>query len=118
MEVFITNEAINVINETASLQEDQVLFIQYETDGCGCVVSGVSQLVELKEQDITDRELLIETTPLPFRVAIEKRVEWIYDEKLIIDFSKNANMLQLKSPNQMINPRMSFMSWSKSTQNV
>ncbi|WP_416149359.1 iron-sulfur cluster biosynthesis family protein [Salipaludibacillus sp. HK11] len=108
MKIKITDTAKQIIIEQASDTNSHILVLQYDTDGCGCVVNGVSNLVEITEDKLTGEELLIETEPKPFRVAIQKRVEWVYDNELIIDFSDSANMLQLKSPNQMINPRMTF----------
>ncbi|PYZ94292.1 heme biosynthesis protein HemY [Salipaludibacillus keqinensis] len=108
MNIQITNKAKDMLNELGLKSEKNILLLEYETDGCGCVVNGVSQLVELPEIELTDQDLIIETTPAPFRVAIKKRVEWIYDNNLKIDFSDGANMFQLKSLNEMLNPRMTF----------
>ncbi|WP_280768456.1 iron-sulfur cluster biosynthesis family protein [Salipaludibacillus daqingensis] len=108
MEIEITNSALQKIKESAINPNENVLLLQYETDDCGCVVNGVSKLVEIYEENLTDEEIVLTTKPAPYRVAIQKRVEWVYDNDLKVDYSDSANMLQLKSPNQMLNPRMSF----------
>lgn len=108
MKIYITDIAKQKVTEHGADLKRNILLLQHETDGCGCVVNGVSKLVEITEDNLTDQELLIDTVPESYRVAIQKRVEWIYDDEMKIDFSDSANMLQLKSPNQMLNPRMTF----------
>ncbi|WP_078577063.1 iron-sulfur cluster biosynthesis family protein [Salipaludibacillus agaradhaerens] len=110
MKLELSEVAIQQLKNEGMSAETNVLFLQYETDGCGCVVSGVPKLVELSPEELTKEEdiSIIETEPAPYRAAIQKRVEWVYDDNLIIDYSSAANMFQLKSPNQMINPRLKF----------
>lgn len=106
MDIELTATAVKELIERSSSIKDNILFIQYDTEGCGCVVSGVSKLVE--KHEITDRDSLAKTTPDGIKVAFEKQYEWAYDEKVIIDFNVRGNTFMLKSPNQILNPRMSF----------
>jgi uncharacterized protein YqkB len=108
LKVEITDLAAQKITEQGTNLPKNILLLEYETDGCGCVVNGVSTLVEIAEDDLTDQEIVLDTEPKSFRVAIQKRVEWVYDDEVKIDYSDTANILQLKSPNQMLNPRMAF----------
>ncbi|UTR14419.1 iron-sulfur cluster biosynthesis family protein [Salipaludibacillus sp. LMS25] len=112
MKLELSPAAVKQLKNEGKSVEANILFLQYETDGCGCVVSGVPKLIELSPVKITkDKDIsIIETEPAPYRAAIEKRVEWVYDDKLMIDYSSSVNMFQLKSPNQMINPRLTFES--------
>ncbi|SER68967.1 iron-sulfur cluster biosynthesis family protein [Salipaludibacillus aurantiacus] len=102
----VTKRAQKKLEELGLKPNESVLLIIYETDGCGCAVSGISKLQEVKPETLTEEEKMIETEPAPYRAAIQKRAEWAYDENLKIDFS--ANTFQLKSPNEMLNPRMHY----------
>lgn len=108
MKIQVTDIARQKMVEQGLDVELNILLLQYETEGCGCLVNGVTKLVEINEDNLTEQEILIDTEPAPFKVAIQKSVEWVYDDELKLDFSESANMLQLKSPNQMLNPRMTF----------
>lgn len=81
------------------------LKLKYDTDGCGCVVSGITALWLVSELDEDDRELKTNEGS----VFVEKSKEVFLDDELIIDFTTKANCFQLKSPNQYLNPRMSFI---------
>ncbi|MDQ0254402.1 uncharacterized protein YqkB [Evansella vedderi] len=106
MNIRLTESAQHVLNTRSSKIEDNILFIKYDTEGCGCVVSGVSKLLEIEAID--EKLELVETSPCTYKVAYEKQYEWAYDENLIIDFNSASNTFMLKSPNQILNPRMSF----------
>lgn len=108
LKILITDIARGKMEEQGLDPKRNILLLQYETDGCGCLVNGVIKLVEVKKDNLTDQEVLLDTEPAPLKVAIQKSVEWVYDDALKIDFSDTANMFQLKSPNQMLNPRMTF----------
>lgn len=104
MEINITAAAANKINERIAGREGYIK-LKYDTEGCGCAVSGVIALwfvPELDEDDIS-----IETNNQT--VYIEKAKTVFFDEKMTIDFSGEANCFQLKSPQQILNGRMSFM---------
>lgn len=55
--------------------------------------------------DSDDREISTEAGS----IYIEKSKEVFFDESMTIDYSDQANCFQLKSPNQYLNPRMSFI---------
>lgn len=109
MEITFTEEAINKIIERLAGKEPNFLFLDYDIEGCGCVMSGVCQLTLKDEQASGD--LLIETNFLP--VIIEGKYQVFFDDKMKIDFQANYNCFQLKSDNQILNPRMSFSLDSK-----
>ncbi|WP_160058033.1 iron-sulfur cluster biosynthesis family protein [Alkalicoccus saliphilus] len=108
MKVEITDRAVEELRQKEFLPEESVLFISHETAGTGCVVNGVSDLIAMKSEDLPDAAVRLETVPHEFTAAIDKRVDWIYDEHLIVDFNDTPSMFQLKSPNQMLNPRMTY----------
>jgi iron-sulfur cluster insertion protein len=85
--------------------EEKMIKLKYETEGCGCVVSGVPVLWIVNHKD--EDEIFIETNYKP--VLIEKSKMVFFDEEMKIDFVESANCYQLKSPNQYLNPRMSLI---------
>ena len=85
------------------------LKLKYDIDGCGCGVNGVSALWFVNELEDDDKEVSTNTG----RIYIEKSKEVFFDEKMTIDFSEKANCFQLKSPNEYLNPRMSFYDRTK-----
>lgn len=104
MEITITDIAAKKIEEKKGQQEG-FLKLKYDTEGCGCVVSGVTALWLVDKIDEDDRE--IETSI--GSIYVEKSKEVFLNENLKIDFSPLSNSFQLKSPNEFLNPRMSFL---------
>ncbi|MFC4324083.1 iron-sulfur cluster biosynthesis family protein [Litchfieldia salsa] len=101
MEFTFTEEAITRLNHK-KINNELLLKVKYETEGCGCVVSGVPTLwiVDHQEED----EERFETNFCP--VLVEKSKKVFYDEQLKIDYVESANCYLLRSPNQILNPRM------------
>ena len=103
MNITVTEKAVKKIEERKG-QSAGFLKLKYDTEGCGCVVSGVTALWLVKELDEDDQEILTNAGP----IYIEKSKAVFLDENLKIDFSESSNTFQLKSPNEYLNPRMSF----------
>lgn len=101
MKVTFTTKAIEKLTEKIDGQT-KLLKLKYDTEGCGCVVSGISALWLVNEKE--DDDFQIETNFQP--VLIEKSKQVFFDEAMTIDFVQTANCFQLKSPNQILNPRM------------
>lgn len=104
MEINITETAAQKITEKKGEQRGY-LKLKYETEGCGCVLSGVTSLWLVNKIDEDDRA--IETSI--GHIYVEKSKEVFLNDQLIIDFSISSNSFQLKSPNEYLNPRMSFL---------
>lgn len=104
MEINITDRAIEKITEKKGEQEGY-LKLKYDVEGCGCVMSGVTSLWLVDNLEEDDRA--IET--VIGQIYVEKSKEVFLNEQLIIDFSPSSNSFQLKSPNEYLNPRMSFI---------
>ena len=79
--------------------------LKYDTEGTGCVMNGVTALWLVDEPDSDDERIGTNGRP----VYVEKSKMIFMDEQMKIDFVPEVNSFQLKSPNQMLNPRMSFM---------
>lgn len=104
MEITITAAAIEKINEKTA-GRDGYLKLKYDTEGCGCVVSGVAALWLVPQ--LEDDDIAIETNDQ--KVYLEKSKMVFFDEQMKIDFSKASNCFQLKSPQQILNGHMSFI---------
>ncbi|WP_409251265.1 iron-sulfur cluster biosynthesis family protein [Bacillus sp. SCS-153A] len=104
MNITITEEAQEVLMRKIG-DKKGFLKIKYETEGCGCVVSGVPVLEYVEQTGFDDIEF--DTGFIP--VLVEKSKQVFYDKELKIDFSSTSKMFQLKSPGQIINGRMNFI---------
>ncbi|MBD8070347.1 iron-sulfur cluster biosynthesis family protein [Bacillus sp. PS06] len=101
MEITFTKEAIERLQDK-EINHQSLLKIKYETEGCGCVVSGVPTLWIVDQQEEDEVEFATNLCT----VLLEKTKMVFFDEKLTIDYVQSANCYSLKSPNQIINPRM------------
>ncbi|OEH94546.1 iron-sulfur cluster biosynthesis family protein [Bacillus solimangrovi] len=87
-------------------QQQAGLQLLYDTDGCGCSVDGVFILTIQDEQEHVDMELSSNYRP----VGIESRHAVFLDEEMTVDFLPKYQTFMLKSDQQIINPRMRFVS--------
>lgn len=108
MEIALTELAAEKLSERIA-GKDGFIKLKYDIDGCGCVVSGVTALWLVNDLDEDDREIKTNAGS----IYAEKSKEVFLDDDLKIDFSVKANCFQLKSPNQYLNPRMSFIDKTK-----
>ncbi|WP_282140606.1 iron-sulfur cluster biosynthesis family protein [Cytobacillus oceanisediminis] len=108
MEIALTELAAEKLSERIA-GKDGFIKLKYDIDGCGCVVSGVTALWLVNDLDKDDREIKTNAGS----IYAEKSKEVFLDDDLTIDFSVKANCFQLKSPNQYLNPRMSFIDKTK-----
>jgi len=108
MEITITEQAKEKIIE---LKNDKkgYLKLKYDTEECGCVMCGVTNLWLVSELESDDYEIKTNHSG----IYIEKSKEVFFDDKMTIDFNEKAHCFQLKSPNQYLNPRMSFIDKTK-----
>ncbi|MGX6442655.1 iron-sulfur cluster biosynthesis family protein [Neobacillus sp. K501] len=104
MEIKMTPAAAEKINERTEGKKG-FLKLKYDTEGCGCAVSGVIALWFVP--DVDEDDVRIETNSQP--VYIEKAKTVFFDDQMTIDFSREANSFQLKSPGQILNGRMSMI---------
>ncbi|WP_078413675.1 iron-sulfur cluster biosynthesis family protein [Priestia abyssalis] len=105
MNITFTDKAMEKIQLKLSDSKGKQLKLKYDTEGCGCVVSGVSALWIVSEREEDDINISTNFQPL----LMEKTKQVFFDEEMTIDFVKSANSFMLKSPNQILNPRMSLV---------
>jgi uncharacterized protein YqkB len=108
MEIKLTEKAVQKINEKISGKKGFIK-LKYDIEGCGCVVSGVAALWFVEELEEEDEPIHTDG----MTIYIEKSKAVFFDEQMKIDFTEQANCFQLKSPNQIINGRMSFFDKTK-----
>lgn len=106
MKLQITDRAAEELHSLNEEKSMDTLYISHETEGTGCVVNGVSDLIFTDHTLLPEEASYIDCSEDKFQAAIDKRVDWIYEESLILEFNEVSHMFQLKSPNQMLNPRM------------
>ncbi|PLR99830.1 iron-sulfur cluster biosynthesis family protein [Bacillus sp. T33-2] len=104
MEIMITETAQQKLAEKTTGRAGYIK-LKYDTDGCGCAVNGVAALWLVDKLEENDEEIATDITP----IYIEKSKMVFFDGQMTIDFNEAANCFQLKSPNEYINPRMSFV---------
>ncbi|SEM82597.1 iron-sulfur cluster biosynthesis family protein [Paenibacillus sp. OV219] len=78
------------------------LKLLYDTEGCGCVVSGVPAL-QVIEAPLADDKLGEGT---PYSVWYEPRYEVFFEPKLKVDFNEDRNAFSLKSDSQIYTANM------------
>ena len=105
MHLTFTKEAIEHLTPKLEENKHRVLKLKYDTEGCGCVMSGVTALWLVEEHEEDDIKL--ETNHVP--IYVEKTKMVFLDEQLTISHNKTANCYMLKSPSQILNPRMSLL---------
>lgn len=109
MEITITDRAQEKISAYQAGKQG-MLKLKYDTEECGCVMCGVTNLWLVNQ--LEDDDYAIETKH--GRIYVEKSKEVFLDDVLMIDFHEAANCFQLKSPNQYLNPRMSLIDKTES----
>ncbi|GGG88873.1 iron-sulfur cluster biosynthesis family protein [Paenibacillus radicis (ex Gao et al. 2016)] len=81
------------------------LKLLHDTEGCGCVMSGVPALQLVKESTVDDK--LAEGDPLPF--LFEPRHEVFFEPQMRIDYNADRDSLSLKSDNQIYTLDLRFV---------
>lgn len=102
MFITVTDKAAEEIKKRLT-PDQEIVRLVYETEGCGCAVSGVPALYIEKTSFPKDEEA---ENNSDFKVFYNPQHQVFLADHLTIDFSEKANIFQLKTPNEMLNPRM------------
>ncbi|WNB93640.1 iron-sulfur cluster biosynthesis family protein [Bacillus sp. NEB1478] len=102
MELTFTNAALIRLQQKMQ-GKTGYLKLKHDTEGCGCVVSGVAALVLVDKIEESDTK--IQTNSLD--LYLEYNTEVFFNEEMTIDTAA-GNHFTLKSPNEMLNPAMKF----------
>ncbi|WP_409289101.1 iron-sulfur cluster biosynthesis family protein [Peribacillus sp. SCS-37] len=108
MLVVWTEKAKSKIDEKIGDSEGS-LKLKYDIDGCGCAVSGVTAL--WLENSAASDEQKLDTNAGPLYIESSKAI--FLDDEMKIDYNDESNSFRLSSPNQIINPRMRFINYTK-----
>lgn len=87
------------------LGKELLVKLKYETDGCGCAVSGVPILQLINPQELDKvHDMKIPTNAMD--VYMEKSKTLFFDEEMKIDFLPENQTFRLTSPSEILNGRM------------
>ncbi|MBW7473965.1 iron-sulfur cluster biosynthesis family protein [Paenibacillus oenotherae] len=89
----------SAVEQLSGLLEDgnRSLRLKYDTEGCGCVVSGVPALELIGAPDADDKQ----ADGTPYAVWYEPRFAVFFEPNLRIDYNKERHSFSLKSDNQI-----------------
>ncbi|XEC92612.1 iron-sulfur cluster biosynthesis family protein [Paenibacillus tarimensis] len=96
MNITFTDAAVAIISPYME-QGGLHLKLLYDTEGCGCVVSGVPALQLVKEIGPDDRI----GNGNPFQFLYEPRFEVFFEPQLKVDYDLSRDAFILKSDNQI-----------------
>ncbi|WP_347549761.1 iron-sulfur cluster biosynthesis family protein [Pseudalkalibacillus hwajinpoensis] len=102
MKVTFTDKAI----ERLEHEPDGYFKLNYDIEDCGCVVNGVTQLI--RGNELGDFNMVLESNFRPVR--IQKQYAVFFDESMKIDYLPKYQCFMLKSDNEILNPRMRYIS--------
>ncbi|MFD0711635.1 iron-sulfur cluster biosynthesis family protein [Paenibacillus sp. GCM10027626] len=104
MHFTFTSSAVERLS--AYLEEgNRKLKLHYDTEGCGCVVSGVPALQIIDTPDPED----VEGSGEPYAVWYEPRYEVFFEPRLKVDFDRSRGSFSLKSDNQIYTVHMRLL---------
>ncbi|AOZ90148.1 hypothetical protein BK049_16435 [Bacillus xiamenensis] len=106
MYIHITEPAAAFLTKRQAEHKTKELLLRYDSDGCGCAVSGVP-MIWLTSERTGEWEQLKHNQP--FHLYIHTAQKVFFDEEMTIDFNEKANTLMLKSPQQILSPRMGIL---------
>lgn len=104
MRIHFTEAAIAELNKKMTDSSD-ILKLVYDTDGCGCAVSGVVQLWLVRSLQDGD----VQADAAPFRIVYEQRQEVFFEEELKLNYHPDTFAFRLSSRQQIYNHAMSLI---------
>jgi len=96
MRIDVTPEAAAVLAATPGV--GRRLRLVYDTEGCGCAVSGVPDLQAADEPAPGDLEA---ETDGPFAIGYDPRREVFFEDRLVIDRAPDGEGLMLRGAGQI-----------------
>lgn len=104
MHIIFSKAAIDRITPYLDNRELKLKFL-HDTEGCGCVVSGVPALQLINEPTVDDRLGQGE----PFVYYYEPRHEIYYEPQMKIDYNAETGSFSLKSDSQIYTHHLRFL---------
>ncbi|GAB2723796.1 iron-sulfur cluster biosynthesis family protein [Paenibacillus thermoaerophilus] len=81
------------------------LKLVYDSEGCGCAVSGVPAVWIVDE--LADDDLRAECAP--FELGYERRHEVFFEDEMTLDYKPDTNACALRSRHQIYNARLAIV---------
>lgn len=112
MHLTFTEQAVQRIEAKLGAPDGRYrLKLVYDSEGCGCAVSGMAQLWVVDGPQPDDRQAESEAFP----VLYEPRHEVFFDETMTVDYPEGKRNFVLKSKGQIYNPMMNLIDKRSST---
>lgn len=105
MKIFITSEAEKQIKQKIKANHS-IVTLKYETEGCGCAVSGIPTLELISQQHVNEDDY-VKVTTNTLDLYIEKTKIVFFDDEMKIDYLPEKQTFRLSSPSEILNGRMS-----------
>jgi len=105
MHIAFTAAAADAIGQAMSRAKKGRLKLVYDTEGCGCAVSGVPALWIVDEP--VGRESVYSGEP--FEVWVETKDEVFFEDRMTIDYMENGLRYVLKSSSQIYSAYMNLI---------
>jgi uncharacterized protein YqkB len=96
MRIDVTPEAAGLLAAMPGV--GRRLRLVYDTEGCGCAVSGVPALQAVNEPLAGDQEA---ETDGPYAIGYDPRQEVFFEDRLVIDRAPNGDGLMLRGAGQI-----------------
>lgn len=106
MQIELSETAEKMLQEALLAAPGKQIQLAYDSEGCGCAVSGVPALW-LTDQPVGETEQ-IQTNGTPIHIQSVKKV--FFDEQMKMDADEKSNTFSLKSKSEMLNPKMRMIS--------
>ncbi|WP_338442790.1 iron-sulfur cluster biosynthesis family protein [Bacillus spizizenii] len=105
MNIHVTDAAKQALQQAFDANPGKKAQLRYDAEGCGCAVSGVPTIWLAEE--LTGQCERLETNGILLYIQSSQKV--FFDDQMTIDYNEKAKTLALKSPAEMLSPRMSIL---------
>lgn len=98
LNIQITSEAINKLQPYID-DNNAVLKLVYDAEGCGCAVSGIPAMWVVTKQQVQEEVQHALHEPLP--IVYEPRHEVFFEDQLKLDYNPDKDAFKLTSAGQI-----------------
>lgn len=101
MHIHFTEAAVQAVYKQLGRNEVRLKLV-YDSEGCGCAVSGIAALWAVNETSEHEADAVCEAFP----VTYNRHQEVFFEDYLTVDVNTNNGAFVLKSKGQIYNNRM------------
>ncbi|PRO65140.1 iron-sulfur cluster biosynthesis family protein [Alkalicoccus urumqiensis] len=87
-------------------ETNDVLFIYYSTEETDCISCGSHELYQIKQENVPEDAVFLQSPFDDIRVCISGGVEWLYEDTLQLTYREVSGTLSLQTKNEILSPRM------------